>query len=98
MESSELYSPDCILSDTEELAKESRHYIQEIKVLYLLTKAKRGVGRQCPCNETKQNKKFPTRESVGISIQKSRVRNREFLHLAAPNTIWNAARFGTGVT
>ena len=93
-----LYSPDCILSDTEELAKESRHYFQEIKVFCLQTKARKGVGRQCPCNETKQNQKCLTREGIGISIQESRVRNGDFLHLAAPNTIWNAARFGTGVT
>ena len=38
-----------------------------------------------------------TRVGVGVSVQESGVRNRDFLHLAAPLAVGNAARFGTGV-
>ena len=38
-----------------------------------------------------------TRVGVGLSVQESGVRNWDFLHLAAPLAVGNAARFGTGV-
>ena len=38
-----------------------------------------------------------TSVGVGLSVQESGVRNWDFLHLAAPLAVGNAARFGTGV-
>ena len=33
---------------------------------------------------------------IGVGVQEICVRNGDFLHLAAPITVGNAARFGTG--
>ena len=38
-----------------------------------------------------------TRVGVGITVQESGVGNRDFLHLAAPIAVGNAAGFGSGV-